>query len=390
MRAIMAGHVERGEMPGLVWLISRRGETHIEAVGQLGFGDSAPMRKESIFRIASMSKPIAAVAAMILVEECRLRLDDPLDDLLPELANRKVLERLDSALDETVPAHRAITLRDLLTFRMGMGAVMAPPGTYPIQAAIDKARMAPSPSAPAVAPDQWMQDLASLPLIHQPGEQWLYHTGSDVLGVVVARASGMSFADFLQQRIFTPLGMKDTGFHVPEEKHGRLTTSYRRDAETGEFKIYDKAVSGKWSKPPLFHSGGAGLVSTASDYLAFQRMLLNKGSYNGPDGPVRILARPSVELMTSDQLTPTQKADARIFFGDSTSWGLGLSVAIKREDIWNTLGRFGWDGGLGTSSYADPQEDMVGVLLTQRMMDNPAPPKIFRDFWTAAYQAIDD
>jgi len=390
MRSIMSAHVEGGDMPGLVWLVNRRGETHMDAVGQLAFAGDAPMRRETIFRIASMSKPIAATAAMILVEECKLRLDDPLDDFLPELANRKVLKRLDSALDDTVPAKRALTLRDLLTFRCGFGAVMAPPGTYPIQAAINKMGMAASPSAPAVAPDQWMKDLGSLPLLHQPGEQWLYHTGSDVLGVLVARVAGMSFEALLRERIFDPLGMKDTGFHVPAQKHARFATSYHRDTKTGELQIYDDPQNGRWSTPPPFQSGSAGLVSTVTDYLAFQRMMLNKGEYNGPDGRVRILSRPTVELMTSDQLTTEQREDARIFFGDSTSWGFGLAVTIKRGDIYGTLGRFGWDGGLGTSSYADPKEDLVGVLLTQRMMESPTPPRVFRDFWTAAYQTIDD
>jgi CubicO group peptidase (beta-lactamase class C family) len=390
LRNIMSAHVERGDMPGLVWLVSRRGETHVEAVGRLGFGDSVPMRRDTIFRIASMSKPIAATVAMILVEECKLCLDDPVDEFLPELANRKVLRHLGSALDDTLPANRAVTLRDLLTFRFGIGAIMEPAGTHPIQTAISEAGLAPGPNAPSISPDEWMKRLGSLPLIHQPGEQWLYHTGSDAIGVLVARATGMTFEAFLQERIFSPLGMKDTGFHVSAEKRIRFATSYKRDPRTGKLIVYDDPATGRWSTPPVFQSGGAGLVSTAGDYLAFCRMMLNKGLYDGPEGPVRILSRPTVELMTSDQLTPAQKADAHLFFGTSTSWGFGLAVAIKRENIWETPGRFGWDGGLGTSGYSDPHENMVSVLLTQRMMEDPTPPRAFRDFWTASYQAIDD
>jgi CubicO group peptidase (beta-lactamase class C family) len=177
---VMAGFVERGEVPGLVALVSRRGEVHVEALGMKALGGSDPIRRDTIFRIASMTKPITAAAAMILVEECKLRLDDPVDRLLPELADRRVLKRLDGPLDDTEPAKRPITLRDLLTFRMGFGIAMAPPGTYPIQTAVDELSLgqgAPQPSLPP-APDEWMRRFGTLPLMHQPGEKWMYHTGS--------------------------------------------------------------------------------------------------------------------------------------------------------------------------------------------------------------------
>lgn len=217
----MSGYVERGEVPGIVTMIYHRGEVHAEAFGALTTG-GAPVRRDSIFRIASMTKPIIAAAAMILVEECRLRLDEPVDELLPELAGRRVLRRLDGPVDDTEAANRPITLRDLLTFRLGFGAVMAPPGTYPIQQAIADAGLAPAPTPPAVTPDEWMKRLGQLPLLHQPGEAWMYHTGSDILGVLIARASGQGFEAFLKQRLFEPLGMKDTGFHVPAAKSDRL------------------------------------------------------------------------------------------------------------------------------------------------------------------------
>jgi CubicO group peptidase (beta-lactamase class C family) len=204
MHDVMAGHVERGEMPGIVTLVSRRGETHVDAIGAKAVGGSDPMRRDAIFRIASMTKPITAAAAMILVEECKLRLDGPVDRWLPELADREVLKRLDGPLDDTVPADRPITLRDLLTFRLGIGAVMAPPGRYAIQKAMEEAGLAPGPNAPSHAPDEWMKRLGSLPLIHQPGEKWMYHTGSDVLGVLIARASGQALESFFRERIFEP------------------------------------------------------------------------------------------------------------------------------------------------------------------------------------------
>jgi CubicO group peptidase (beta-lactamase class C family) len=326
---------------------------------------------------------------MILVEECKLRLDEPVDRLLPELANRKVLKRLDGPLDDTVPANRAINVRDLLTFRMGFGSVMAPPGTYPIQKAMSDLQIGgdgpPTPSK-TPAPDEWIRRLGTLPLMHQPGEKWMYNTGSDVLGVLIARVSGQPFDAFLRERIFEPLDMKDTGFSVPAQKLNRLPGCYRGNPETGALEIYDDARGSQWSRAPAFPSAAGGLVSTVDDYLAFCQMMLNKGCY----GRERILSRPSVELMTSDQLTPAQRVGAEIFFGDHSSWGFGVEVITRRDDLAAVPGRFGWNGGLGTSGYSDPKEDMVGILMTQRLMDSPQPPRVFVDFWTSAYQAIDD
>jgi CubicO group peptidase (beta-lactamase class C family) len=388
MHDVMARHVERGDMPGIVTLVSRRDEVHVDAIGMKTLGGSDPMRRDTIFRIASMTKPITAAATMILVEECKLRLDEPVDRLLPELANRKVLKRLDGPLDDTVPANRSITVRDLLSFRMGFGSVMAPPGTYPIQKAMSELQIGgdgpPNPSKTA-SPDEWIRRLGTLPLMHQPGERWMYHTGSDVLGVLIARASGQPFETFLHERIFEPLGMKDTGFSVPADKLDRLPGCYWRNPKSGVIEAYDDAGNSQWSRPPPLPSGGGGLVSTVDDYLAFCQMMLNKGRY----APERILSRPSVELMTTDQLTPAQKAGADIFFGDNRGWGFGVAVTTRRDELW-TVGRFGWDGGLGTSGYSDPTEDMVGILMTQRLMESPQPPPVFVDFWTSAYQAIDD
>lgn len=386
MSQVMHGHVERGDVPGLVTLVSRRGETHVEALGTKAVGGSDPMRRDTLFRIASMTKPITAAAAMILVEECRVRLDDPVDDLLPELADRKVLKRLDGPLDETVPANRPITLRDLLTFRLGIGAVMAPPGQYPIQKAIAEAGLALGPDPSPLTPDGWMERLGRLPLLHQPGERWLYHTGSDILGVLIARASGQPLETFFRERLFDPLGMKDTAFHVPAEKLDRLLPTYRADPETGALTVHDDPADSRWGRPPAFPSGGGGLVSTVDDYLAFCRMMLNKGRHGGE----RILSRPSVELMTTDHLTAAQKAENPLFFGENRGWGFGVAVTTRRDDLSSVPGRFGWDGGMGTSGYSDPQEDLVGILMTQRLMDSPRPPKVFLDFWTSAYGVIDD
>jgi CubicO group peptidase (beta-lactamase class C family) len=390
MHDVMAGYVERGEVPGLVTLVSRRGEVHVDAIGMKAVGDSDPIRRDTIFRISSMTKPITAVATMILVEECKVRLDEPVDRWLPELAERKVLKRLDGPLDDTVPANRPITVRDLLTFRMGFGQMMAPPDAYPILKAASEQQIGMGPPSPSTlpAPDEWMRRLGRLPLMHQPGEQWMYNTGSDVLGVLIARASGQPLETFLRQRIFEPLGMKDSGFSVPEASLDRLATSYWTDPTSGKLTVYDEPRDGQWSRPPAFPSGAGGLVSTIDDYLAFGQMMLSLGKH----GNERILSRLSVELMTTDQLTPEQKAGPSLVSGflDGHGWGFGVSVVTRRDDVAAVPGRFGWDGGLGTSWYSDPREDMVAILMTQHAWTSPSPPDVCLDFWTSAYQTIDD
>jgi CubicO group peptidase (beta-lactamase class C family) len=385
MHEVMAGHVESGEMPGLVALVSRHGEVHVDVIGRMAF-DGAPMRRDSIFRITSMTKPVTAAAAMILVEECKLRLDDPVDRWLPEMADRKVLRAIDAALDDTVPASRAITLRDLLTFRLGLGMIMIFPDRHPIQKAIAEAGFAPGPVFPSFTPDELMRRYGTLPLIYQPGERWLYNSGTEILGVLIARAAGTSFGKLLHDRIFAPLGMRDTDFSVAASKLDRFVTSYMRDHGTGELKVFDDPLAGKFARPPVFENGSTGLVSTADDFNAFAQMMLNGGRL----GSERILSRPSVELMTSDQLTSGQKQGSELFFGDNRGWGLGLSVFTRRDGLCDRPGRFGWDGGYGTSWYSDPQENLTGILLTQRMTDSPQPPAVMADFWTSAYQAIDD
>jgi len=388
MHQMLSGFVERKEMPGLVALVSHHDDVHVETLGTLSFTDPAPMKRDTIFRIASISKLVTAVAAMILVEECRLRLDESIEPWLPELANRRVLKSISSQLEDTVPAKRAITVRDLLTYRMGFGSVMAMPDTYPIQKLIREYRIGgDGPPRPSQAPsmEEWLEKLGSLPWMAQPGEQWMYHTSADVLGALIARVSGRSFGTFLRERIFDPLGMKDTAFHVPQEKIDRLPACYFFNRKTNALDVFDDAENSAWLGAPLSESGGGGLVSTLEDYFVFSRMMLNKGRH----GREQILSRATVELMTSDQLTPQQRAASEIFFGDYSSWGLGIAVDIQRREIFHTPGRYGWTGGLGTTAYIDPQERMIGILFTQRMMDSPEPPKVFSDFWTLAYGAME-
>jgi CubicO group peptidase (beta-lactamase class C family) len=384
----MAGHVEHGGVPGIVTLIARHGEVHVDVLGAKSLG-GGPIRRDTIFRISSMTKPIVAAAAMLLVEECTLRLDEPVDRLLPELAGRRVLKRLDGPLDETVPANRPITLRDVLTFRLGFGQVIAPPDAYPILKSASELQIgmgAPSP-ATMPGPDEWLRRLGTLPLMHQPGEKWMYNTGSDVLGVLIARASGRPLDTFLRERIFEPLGMRDTGFSVPAADLDRLATSYWTNSETGALELYDEPA-GAWSRPPTFPSGAGGLVSTVDDCLAFGQMMLNKGAHGGQ----RLLSRPAVDAMTADHLTSEQKAVSGLVPGsfDGSGWGFGVAVVTRRDDVAGSVGSFGWDGGLGTSWRSDPAEDMVGILMTQSSWTSPRQPHVCRDFWTSAYQAIDD
>lgn len=384
MRAAMAAHVERGDLPGVVTLISRGGETHADAVGKMAFGDAGPVQRDTLFRIASVTKPIAGAAAMMLVEDGTLRLDEPVDSLLPELADRKVLRALDGPVDDTEPARRPILVSDLLTLRMGIGAIMAP-GDYPIvQAMMDKG-VAVGPQLPdAPNPDAWLQNLGSLPLMHHPGEAWMYDTSLAALGALIARASGQPLEAFLRERVLEPLGMKDTGFSVPADKLHRLPVCYVHTPQTGQLEVFDPAGrESRFSRAPGFPSAAGGLVSTADDVLAFARMMLNRGEHGGK----RLLSERSVELMTTDHITPAQKAISPFSpgFWESRGWGYALSI-VTRSKPGEPRG-YGWDGGYGTSCYWDPETGVIGVLMTQRLMDSPSAPPVFVDFWRSTYEA---
>ena len=389
IRDTLRRHVDAGRLPGLVAAISRRGVEHVEAIGTLGFDRSAPMQPDTIFRLASVTKPITAVAAMILIEECKLRLDDPVDRFLPELANRKVLRTIDSELDDTVPAKRPITARDLLTFRSGYGEVGFLSPTCPLQRALIEARLPLSTLTFPGTADDFMECLGRLPLANQPGERWLYHMSAEILGVLIARASGVSLSKFMRERIFEPLGMKDTGFTVPHKQLDRVATCYRTDPSSGEISIFAELGPDLLARPCTFESGGGDqMVSTVDDLLAFGRMLLNRGAC----GKERLLSRLSVELMATDQLTAEQKAASPFFenFWDSRGWGMGVSMVTRRDDVSAVPGRFGWDGAFSTSLYVDLHEDLVGVLMAQCLPGALRMPPVVLDFWTSAYQAIDD
>jgi Beta-lactamase class C and other penicillin binding proteins len=387
MHATLQRHVDSGQLPGLVALVNHRGREYVETIGTMAFGGNVPVRRDTIFRLASTTKPITAVGAMILVEECKVRLDDPVDEWLPELKDRRVLRTIESPLDDTVPAKRPITLRDLLTFRSGYGEVAFLSPTCPLQKALAEARLPLSEWPFAGSADEFVKRLGNLPLAHQPGERWLYHMSGEILGVLIARVSSQSLGAFLHERIFEPLGMTDTGFHVPEGELDRLPACYGTDMITGKLVVLHEARGGYAAGPCVFESGAGGLVSTVDDLLAFGRMMLMNDAYDGE----RILSRPAVELMTMDHLTPEQKAASPFFdnFWDTRGWGLGLGIITARHDLADVPGRFGWDGAFGTSWYVDPKEEMVGIFMTQRRPDRLAIADFILDFWTSAYQLID-
>jgi CubicO group peptidase (beta-lactamase class C family) len=374
LHAAAERHVGDDRVPGLVALVARGGQVHVEALGRLSVG-GAPVARDSVFRIASTTKPITAAVTLAVAAEGLIGLDEPVDRLLPELAGRRVLRRMDGPLDDTAPAARAITARDLLTFTLGfgmMGEMFASAQPWPVVAAADELRLAtigpPDPPVPP-DPDTWIAGLGRLPLLAQPGERWMYNTGAQVLGVLAARAAGQPFSEVLATRIFGPLGMRDTAFWTADTR--RLATSYQPSPDG---LVVRDEPDGKWSRPPEFPDGAAGLLSTADDLLAFAQMLLRGGA--------PVLPPDAVRAMTTDQLTPAQKAHGGLLpgFFDGRSWGFCQAVYDS--------GAFGWDGGLGTSWLVDPSQDLTVIVLTQRMFESPDPPQVHRDIQAAAYAAL--
>ena len=315
-----------------------------------------------------MTKPVTAVATLILLEECVLRLDEPVDELLPELADRRVVRRIDGPVDDTVPADRPITVRDLLTFRMGFGGYFGPCPVNDVGgAAASSASGRPQPALPP-EPDEWMRRFSTLPLMCQPGERWLYHTGADVLGVLIARASGQTVRGVPARahlRAAGHEGHRRSRCRPPTSTGSRPATS--PIPSRARCSVFDPP-DGQWSTPPAFPGGGAGLVSTADDFLAFAEMLLRGGS--------PLLSRPSVETMTSDHLTPEQKAIGGFFPDDfdARGWGFGVGVVTRRDHPAAPVGQYGWDGGLGTIWRNDPSEQMTMILLTNAAWTSPRPP----------------
>ena len=370
---IVEAAVAQGQVPGVVAAVARGDATYVTAAGVMAAG-GPPMRPDTLFRISSMTKPITAAVVLSLVDDGLLDLNGPVEALLPELVGRRVLRRPDGLLTDTVEAERPVTVRDLLTFTWGFGmqgAMFMAPEPWPIVTAVAERELASfGPPQPDTTPDPdtWMARLGELPLLAQPGERWLYSAGSQVLGVLAARAAGAPFEDVMRERVLAPLGMHDTAFHAGDTS--RLATAYEN--RDGQLTVSDPP-DGQWSRPPRFPDGSGGLVSTAGDLLAFGRMLRIGG------GPV--LKKPTVAEMTRDQLTPAQRANVwpGFSFLDGRGWGYGVSVL---DD-----GRYSWDGGLGTAWSNVPAQDLTVVVLTQRAADETGMPAVCDDVTAAARAA---
>ncbi|MFC1438947.1 serine hydrolase domain-containing protein [Streptacidiphilus sp. N1-10] len=373
---VLQDHVGPGRAPGAVGLVARGDRIEVAAVGSVDDEGSAPMARDTIFRLASITKPIVAAAVMMLVDEGRIGLEDPVARWLPELASPCVVRTPDSAVDDVVPANRPITVEDLLSFRAGYGfsADFSRPAVALLFSEVHPAPPFPQPNP---APDVWMAKLAAVPLLHQPGEAWLYNTCSDLQGVLVARVTGRPLPEFLAERLFEPLGMVDTAFEVPPAKLSRFTSYYQPDA-AGSPVLAD-APDGQWSRPPAFPSGGGGLVGTVDDWYAFARMLLAEGTA----GDRRLLSAEAVRRMTTDQLTQAQRVAGDLFL-EGQGWGYGGSVDVDPVNPWIVPGRYGWVGGTGTTAHLTPATGTVALMFTQLGMASPTPPEVMRDFWRYA------
>jgi CubicO group peptidase (beta-lactamase class C family) len=370
LRSVLGPHVDNGTVPGAVALISRGDEVEAAAVGVATIG-CPEVTRDSIFRFASITKPITAAALMMLVEEGRLSLDDPVSTWLPELANPVVVRTPTSPIDDVVPLVRPISVFDVLSSQAGYGF----PSDFTLPAVQRLSPVQIDGRQPQAFPpmDEWMAALAEVPLLYQPGESWLYDTCSALQGVLIARVSGWSLPDFLAERIFEPLGMADTGFVVPAADLGRFTSYYL----SGELA---DAPGGQWSTMPAFPLGSGGLAGTADDWLSFGRLLLAGGI--SADGR-RLLSPDSVRLMTTDHTTPAHREIGALFL-EGQGWGFGAAVDIAPVEPWNVPGRYGWVGGTGTTAHIMPATGTVSILLTQVGAAGPTTPEWMRDFWRYA------
>jgi CubicO group peptidase (beta-lactamase class C family) len=402
--ATLVKHTATGAVPGLVALVARDGQVHVTSAGHKALGDSAPTGRDAIFRIASLTKPVTGVAAMLLIEDGAMALSDPVERWLPELGGRRVLRAWDAELSDTVPAERAITVEDVLSFRLGFGCIFAQE-TLPVaaaEAALDLKTLGPPWPPTPHTPDQWIAALGSLPLLDQPGERFRYNTGATVAGILIERVAGAPLAEVLSKRVFEPLGMTDTAFYVSASKMRRFTSMYapvEAAAVFGADAVGTDAVGtdavgtglvlvdrpdGWYAAPPALPDGAASLVSTIDDLGAFAAMLAAEGG--------GLLSEDSVALMLRDRTTARDRAENPWFFGQHLGWGLMMSVPAAGVDPRTAPAGmprgYGWEGGSGTAWRTDQETGLTGILFTQRMMTSPKPPEVVRDFWTAAYAAI--
>lgn len=369
---VLRDEVQRGRVPGAVALIARRAQlAYHESFGIRDPASGAPMAQDSVFRIYSMTKPIVSVAAMMLWEEGRFLLSDPVAKFLPELGQVKVAVSHGAELNQ-VDADRAITIQDLLRHTSGLTYEFR--GNGPVHKMYNAARIY---SRDQTNADQ-VSALGNLPLLHQPGTKWEYSRSTDVVGRLVEVLSGLSLGQFLQQRLFAPLGMTDTAFHVPVPQQSRLAEAFAKDPETGAGV---QLVNVK--NAPKFESGGGGLVSTAADYARFLQMMLNLGRLDG----VRFLSRKTIELMTSDHLGPITGAPDLLLPG----YGFGLGFAIRLQPgishVPGSVGQYFWGGLAGTTFWVDPAEQLFAIMMIQAPGQRDYFRTLFRDL---VYAAFDD
>ena len=380
INAAMQRHVDQGKLAGIVSMLARRGNiVHFEKVGMMDIEANKPMEFDTIFRICSMTKPITSVAVMMLYEEARFHLSDPISRFIPGFADVKVFVRKTESGLELADLEREITIRDLLTHTAGLSYGFEE-DSY-VDSLYQKRVWAQGKRDPQVTLEEAIEALTHIPLVHQPGTHYQYSMATDVLGYLVQVVSGMPFADFLKQRIFEPLGMVDTGFHVPESEIGRFAATYS-PSEDGGLAVFDAPATSWFATLAGIASGGGGLVSTTADYMRFAQMLLNQGEYEG----VRLMGRKTVELMTTDHLP----AHLDVFDDGSLGFGLGVGVLrnLGQSQALGSVGTYGWGGAAGTDCWIDPKEEMIGLPMIQHMLGD-APP-IHRDFRTLAYQALVD
>lgn len=345
-RQIMEDHVARGTAPGIIGVLGAPG-------GAIEIVTAGDLPADAIVRIQSMTKPILAVAALRLVQEGRLRLDDPVERWLPELADRWVLRAPDAPLDDVVPATTPITLRHLLTNTSGYGVQVVP---SPLAEAMVGNRTAAGQEPVAMGAQEWLDALAMLPLAFEPGTGWRYHHSFGILGILLSRVVDGSLEDHLRRDLFAPLGMVDTGYAVPLDEAYRLPAAYRH--EHGALVEIEPAAGGFSVAPAPFDLSHSELVSTAADYAAFAGMLAAGGRHDG-----NVIIDPELlALMRTDQVPSSAKTDDSFFpgFWEGTGWGFGVAVQTEGENA----GRYGWSGGQGTDFWVDP-DGSFGIVLSQ-------------------------
>lgn len=367
----MQEYVDAGKLAGITTLIARHGQVvHFESVGMAHAEGELPMRPDTIVRIYSMTKPITSVAVMILYEQGRVRLDAPVSEYIPEFADLRVYDEDEPA---GVEPERAMTVRDLLRHTSGLSYGWS---GSPVDKLLQQANVW------SGTLEDMVGKLAEIPLMVQPGSTWHYGLSTDVLGYLVQAVSGVPFDEYLSREIFGPLGMVDTGFHVPAEKLDRFAATYGWDDDTAALTVIDDPKTGRYASEATLLSGGGGLVSTAADYLRFSQMLLNGGELDG----VRLLGRKTVDLMTRDHLPAGLSASS----DPGTGFGLGFSVArdAAGSDDIRSEGTYEWAGIANTYFWVDPEEDLIALLLTQFMPFGKYP--VVAEFRALTYQALVD